>query len=35
MEAWLEPKSPSGITFSSEEIDIVTGGAAAKLYGWE
>ncbi len=35
LEAWLEPKSPSGITFSQEEIDMVTGGAAAKLYGWE
>jgi len=35
LEAWLEPRSPSGINFSTEEIDIVTGGAAARLYGWE
>lgn len=34
MAAWLEPKSPSGIKFSTEEIDIITGGAAARLYGW-
>lgn len=34
MSAWLEPKSPSGISFTQEEIDIVTGQAAARLYGW-
>jgi uncharacterized protein len=33
--AFREPKSPSGIGFSTEEMDIVLGGAAARLYGWE
>ena len=33
--AFREPKSPSGIAFTSEEMDIVLGGAAARLYGWE
>jgi hypothetical protein len=28
-----EPRSPSGITFAEEEIDIVLGAAAARLYG--
>jgi predicted TIM-barrel fold metal-dependent hydrolase len=35
LEAWLEPNSPSGIGFAQEEIDIVTGGAAARIYGWD
>lgn len=35
IQAWREPHSPSGITFSAEELDIVLGGAAARLYGWE
>ncbi len=35
LDAWLNPQSPSGIKFSQEEIDIVTGGAAVRLYGWE
>ncbi|MDD3717942.1 MAG: amidohydrolase family protein [Actinomycetota bacterium] len=30
-----EPNSPSGIKFSQEEMEIVLGGAAARLYGWE
>jgi predicted TIM-barrel fold metal-dependent hydrolase len=33
--AFREPNSPSGIKFSKEEMDIVLGGAAARLYGWE
>ncbi len=33
--AFREPESPSGIAFSREEMDIVLGGAAARLYGWE
>jgi len=35
LDAWVNPKSPSGISFTTEEIDIVTGGSAAKLYDWE
>ncbi len=35
LDAWLEPASPSGIKFSTEEIDVVTGGSAARLYGWD
>jgi hypothetical protein len=35
LQAWLEPTSPSGISFTEEEINMATGGAAAKLYGWE
>jgi len=35
VQVFREPNSPSGITFSKEETDIVLGGAAARLYGWE
>ncbi len=35
VEAVRNHASPSGITFSKEEIDIFLGGAAARLYGWD
>lgn len=34
VNAIREHKSPSGIKFSDEEVDLFLGGAAAKLYGW-
>jgi predicted TIM-barrel fold metal-dependent hydrolase len=32
VNALKQPRSPAGITFSNEEIDIVLGGAAGRLY---
>lgn len=35
VRAWREPQSPSGISFSEEELAIVMGAAAARLHGWD
>jgi hypothetical protein len=35
IEAIRNHASPSGITFSKEEIEIFLGGAAMRLYGWD
>ncbi len=34
VKAWKNPQSPGGISFSTEEIEIIMGGAAARVYGW-